>query len=510
MKVIFVYAAFENVGIEYLSAVLRKNGHQTSLVIDPRIFDDQFLPFKFNKNLFDYENEVIEQVVKARPEMIVFSLTASDYLWALRLSKRIKERISVFIVFGGIHPTSVPEVVLSNNWINFVIMGEGEYALLELVEALEQNKDYYGIPNVCIKGNNENVIINTPRPYIKDLDSLPYPDKDLYYAAIPGYLKYYNMISRRGCFNDCTFCHNSVWDKVYPKERNIIRLRSVENVIDELIFAKKRFKIEVVRFNDDIFNSSEEWLKNFSAQYRSKISIPFICFVSPGNTNYNVVKYLKEANCIQVNMGVQTINDALRLRILNRLETKEKIISAIQLYKEFKIRAVVDNIIGLPEETENDLLDMVKFYFENPVYGRIAVFWLNYFPNTAIVDKSLESGILSTESLRLIAREPTSKGITLFGRFHKRENMRYFVLLLLIQIIPRWVSKLIIFTSLYRYIPIINPAYIEIPFTLFSRDRLDPYRRSYYIRYKKFIPIIVKKRISSLLTKKIKFNNQSN
>lgn len=494
MKIMFVYAGFENLGIEYLSAVLKKHGHETRLAFDPRIFNDQYTPFKFLKKMFDYESEIIRQISDYKPDITAFSVVSSDYLWSLRIAKEIKKYVRTYVVFGGIHPSSVPEKVLKNDCVDFVIMGEGEHALAELSDNLEKGMDTAYVPNLCARKNNE-ISLNAPRRYIHDLDSLPFADKALYYDVLPEYASDYVIITRRGCRNTCSYCHNSVWKMRYPHEKDPVRLRSVENVIAELAAAKEKYKFRRLRINDDLFSSDEAWLKEFSAAYKAEINAPFMCSVSPETTNENIAGYLKEANCFQVCMGVQTINDRMKKDVLNRYEKKEQVIKAIKLYRDFKIRCVADNILGLPGEREEDLVEMANFYLENPVRGRIAVFRLIYFPNTPIVQKGLERGVLNGNMLEKLAEEPYYIANTVQGRFHKKELIRYHLLLLCVHFFPKWLGRWVVRKKIYNFFPLINPALIEIPYTMIARDRYDPERRRYYGRYKRFILNIFLKNI---------------
>jgi len=497
MKVMFVYPGFENIGIEYLSAVLKQHGHQTRLAFDPRIFGDQFIPFKSLGNLFNYETKILRDIVEYSPDLVAFSVVSSDYEWALRLSRRLKLSLDAPVVFGGIHPSALPGEVLKNDCVDFVVSGEGEYALLDLVNSLRKKDFDRSISNLSFRDGNK-IVMNPLRGYISDLCSVPYPDKSLFYDCLPGYARHYTIITRRGCRNNCSYCHNTVWNALYPTSSGSIRLRSVEDVIKELELGKNKYKYEFVRFNDDLFTSDENWLKEFSVQYKSKIGAPFICFVSPGTTNAKIVQYLKEAGCTQVCMGVQTINEELKREVLNRYETKEEVALAISLYRRFKIRCVADNIIGLPGETEKHILETVNFYLENPVYGRIAIFWLIYFPGTLIVHKAIEMGALSKDEAAVLESEPGDTANTLPGKLHSKKLIRYHLLFLFLQFFPRRISNFVITKGIYKYFPPINPAIIEIPFTMFTKDRLDPMRRRYFGQYLQFIPEIIKEKLRNI------------
>ena len=211
MKVLFIYSVFENIGIEYLSAVLKTAGHQTEIVFDPRLFRAHRKDYsnKLLAKIFNYRKYLLQQIVQHKPGLIAFSVVSADYLWACEFARDIKKLLPVPIAFGGIHPTSVPERVIKNDFVDFVVQGEGEHALLDLVNCLEAGEIDYSIKNIWFKRNGE-VISNPCRPFIQDLDSLPFADKDLFYHKVgyPFTIGHYCM-ARRGCHNNCTYCCNN-------------------------------------------------------------------------------------------------------------------------------------------------------------------------------------------------------------------------------------------------------------------------------------------------------------
>lgn len=497
MKTIFVYKGFENIGIEYLSAVLKANGHETKLAFDPGLFNDQFINIRPLGRLFDYKDQLIKQIIEYNPKLVAFSVISSDYQWALDIAQEVKKRLPAHIVFGGIHPTSVPEIVLKNDCVDSVVVGEGEFALLELANSLEKGGPDYSIKNIWFK--HDNGLVNNPlRPYIDDLDSLPFPDKELYYQILPRYKNGYTIITRRGCINNCSYCHNAVWQMRYPEAGKRIRIRSVENVLQELSLSKQRYNFRFLRINDDLFTYDEDWLKEFSLRYRREIRVPIYCFGSPSTINENVIKYLKEAGCYQLCLGVQSVNARLRREIFHRGDTDMQIKEAISLCRKYRIRCVADNIIGLPGEKEEDILEMAEFYNQNRV-GRVCIFWLIYFPRTPIVEIGLKAGILDESTVRNLEANPVATANTLQNRLHEKEKIRYHLLLLLLNFIPSKIYGWILKKRLYRYLPSINPAIIEAPYTMLAKDRLDIPRRRYYIRYFHFIPKIFMFKLTRIL-----------
>jgi radical SAM superfamily enzyme YgiQ (UPF0313 family) len=485
MKVMFVYGAFENLGIEYLSAVLKSNGHSTRLAFDPKLFNDPFIRIGYLARIFDYERNILGQIKDYNPGMVVFSVVAADYRWAVGLSAQIKKQMpSVHITFGGIHPSSVPEKVLENDCVDSVVIGEGEYPLLELTDSLEKGRPDSTIKNIWFKEKGQ-IIKNRLRPYVDNLDSLPFPDKELYYDVIPQYKSGYTILTRRGCINSCSYCHNTIWQMNYPGEQRI-RFRSVGNVILELKNAKKKYNFKRLRINDDLFTCNEDWLNEFSGEYKKYINVPVYCFGSPNTINENVMRCLKKIGCYQVCLGAQSISPSLRKNILNRNETNEKISDAIKLCRKYKIRCTVDNIIGLPGEKDEDLLEMAKFYNENRP-DRACIFWLIYFPGTPIINKALEYRVFPGDRMELAEKEPCDTANTLQGRIHPKEKIKYQWLLFILHFCPRKIYSWIIVKKIYNFFPDFSPSIAEAVFTMLAKDRLDIPRRRYYVRYFYFI-----------------------
>src|SRR4030042_6877255 len=194
MKVTFVYPTSENLGIEYLSSVLRQEGHQSELIFDPCLFNDTIHYNPFLKHLFAFKKHMLNRIIKSQADLVCFSVVSDFYPWACEIAKEVKKRTKVPIVFGGIHPTSVPEQVISNDFVDYVVIGEGEGAIVELVRSLEQKDDDYRIKNVWLKRDGQ-IIRNEPRDLIQDLDSLPFPDKALYAKEYTDFKGQYTIIT---------------------------------------------------------------------------------------------------------------------------------------------------------------------------------------------------------------------------------------------------------------------------------------------------------------------------
>lgn len=391
MKVQFIYNGAENLGIEYLSSFLKSKGHTTSLLFDPAIFSgDQLINNKLLSKINNIDGLIVKKSVKEKPDLIAFSCFTGNYQWCLTIAKKIKSVSRIPIVFGGVHTTAVPNEVLANSCVDYIIIGEGEYAFLDLIQYLgnQKEKTISEINNLGYKREGK-LYLNNVREYIKDLDSMPFPDKELFYKKIPLLAENYLIVTSRGCPFNCTYCSNNMYHCTYISEKNHLRIRSPENVIQELKIAKSNWNPKLINFADDVFSSSKVWLQKFIPLYKSEINIPFFCSVHPNTMTKEIAELLKSGGCWLVTMGVQSGSERIRKDVFHRFGTNEQIMKSIGYIKKAGIKISVDNIFGAPGETEADLkLGLEVYYKTNP--DRILTFWLTYYPNTEIIKIAID------------------------------------------------------------------------------------------------------------------------
>ncbi|MBS5842949.1 MAG: B12-binding domain-containing radical SAM protein [Clostridiales bacterium] len=428
MKIAFVYPAFENLGIEYLSAVLKEKGYDTYLLFDPQLFEDLFLNVKFLGKIFSYRKEIINRIKEDKPDVVAFSVVSDNFGWACSYADEIKrQNPNISIVFGGPHVTAAARNVLSNWFIDFIVVGEGEFPMLELVQALDKGECYESIANLGYKKNGE-LIINDPRPLMQDLDKLPFPDTDLFLNANPYARKEYNIITSRGCVNKCSYCHNSTERRIlWNKCGRFLRRRSIESVIAELKERKQKYSFNTLCIWDEVFTYDEKWLEEFCEIYKREINVPFWTFVHPKHITEKTVKLLEKMGCWEVEMGVQTLNQDVKDNILHRYETKEDVISAIKLFKNSKIRLVVDVIFGLPQLKADDYIELIEtFNHYRPT--KVQTFWLRFYPGTDIIPIAKEKELLTDNEIKEInegipSRAAASGGSKVYKEFQKYQTI---------------------------------------------------------------------------------------
>lgn len=486
MKITFIYPGYENLGIEYLSSALRKAGHETSLIFDPVLFSD---PGGINipsiSRYFSYSDRILKEISSFGPQLICFSCGTDDFHWALNTADKIKRNFSIPIVFGGIHASSVPEKVIGQPCIDFICLGEGEEAIVELAQELEDRSKNRSIRNIWFKDNG-NIISNEVRPLKEDLDDISFPDKELYYDKYRSMFTGYTIITSRGCPHSCSYCINSILRNIYHNKGRYLRRRSVENVIEELSIAKARYKPKFIHFCDEVFTCDKEWLAGFTLLYKKNIDLPFACYVSPSFADEETVGLLREGGCYKAQMGVQSLNAEKRRDLLNRHYHNEDIVQAIKSFRKNKIYLTCDNIFGLPGEDERELLETAKFYLANRP-NHTEVFWLKYYPAAPIINIAKGMGLIDGNKIEDIENGFQAVGIARGGDTYKSESSPFQLFLNLLQFLPKPLCNFILKRRIYRLFPRLRPIFITVFFRFFNRAKFDLYTSSTFRRYFYFI-----------------------
>lgn len=473
-KVGFIYPGYENLGIEYLSAGLKKSGFETRLFFDPILFSEcGFINSKFFGSLFSYNKTILDSIIKFRPDLLCFSVITDNYIWACNWAKEVKKHILVSIIFGGIHPTSVPERVIKEPFVDYVCIGEGDIAVIELASALMENKSTNSIKNIWAKKDSF-IFKNEVRPPVTDLDTLPLPDKDIYYLQTPIFRDGYLISTSRGCPFKCAYCCNNVYHALYKGTGNIIRRRGINNVINELDEARVRYNPKFVHFVDDVFNFDRDWLFEFLDKYRVEIKLPFSCYIYPDLVDSRAVKYLKEAGCFKVQMGLQVINEKKRSAVLKRDSKQENICNAIEYFKDAGIFVTCDNILGFPDENEKELLALAYFYNDHTP-NHSENFWLRYYPKTEITKWALDNKYISKKINENIENGNYNFGLIRRPKYvtAKPQTDKFILLLNAFPFLPKIVRSFILKNRLYRLLPGVSGLLMLIIIKLINHPKYD-------------------------------------
>ena len=464
MHIAFITSHYENLAIEYLSAVAKSRGHTTELFFEPALFHNFFYDSNFlHDNFFNFKNRILKKIALKKPAIAAFSVISDNYKWTLEMAAEIKKRTGAVIVFGGVHPTSVPEYVLRDKIADYLIIGEGEEAFADLAEALEKGEDPSAIPNI---GGYKNGVpfLNAPRPLIANLDSLPLPDKELFHKECRLLVESsYMILASRGCSNACSYCWNSMIHTVYPPGK-FFRRRSPADVIAELALAKVKFNIKRVTFYDEVFTSDRGWLNEFLTLYAKNIKLPYFCCVHPDNIDETTVALLEKSGASAVNIGIQTADEDVRKNILNRKGSNEQIEKALSILSRSNIFVYSNIMLNLPGENAQTLKKTLRFCSRNRA-DLPAIYWLRYYPKTKIVATAEKMGILTEKDVETLNESKTYMPYAIGGNTYNRQIAKMGNLALLSGFIPTPLMDRILDRGWDKFVPASNLLFPVIAIT---------------------------------------------
>ncbi|MED5329825.1 MAG: radical SAM protein [Planctomycetota bacterium] len=413
MRTLFLYNEVESVGLQYLSTALRQAGHETALVLDPKLFN--FFRHEYNSRLlrriFSFERDVMNRVREYAPDVVGFQMLTANYEWCCKYAQQIKEmNPSTIIVAGGYHATASAKNVLETGLVDYVIRGEAEDSLVELVNSIEEGKADHSIQNLAYLDADGQCVENPLRPYEADLDRFGRADVELFRQLGPPFEVAHMSEWHRGCPWGCTFCGNNTYRKMYFGDRkdymytkDFLRSRTVDDVLAELSWVKKTFNPPIMRVNDDDICANQAWLEELAEKMTEKERIPFKAFAIPNNLNETTVPLLKKVGCQQIQMGVQSLNPEIR-KLIGRPNSDKQIAQAIDLCKQHGIGLYVDQIFGLPGETEADCAKIESFYAEHPP-DVVSIYWLDIWAGADILQQAVDAGTITQETADFISRQ---------------------------------------------------------------------------------------------------------
>jgi len=328
-------------GLAYLAAALKAVGHRVTLL-------------DMQGSIMDAE-ALAKQLVELAPDLVgvtAMTTTLPDAVKVARTAHRVLPDVRV--VLGGVHPTLDPDSALADASVDFVIRGEGEAALPQLIEALQGKRPMAQVDGLCYRGEGRTQI-KSKAPPISDLDSLPMADYDAFpvgrYIEHNAYLRGMrgiSMLMSRGCPYQCTFCavHETMGRKWRP--------RSARKIIEQIEDLRDRHQIQGVWFKDSIFNLNRTWVEEFcQLMIERKVGVTFQALTRVDLIREDELKLLKQAGLTQLDLGIE----AGSVKTLQRLKkgiTPDRIRDQVALAKRY-VKVFGFFMIGIPGETEDDI-----------------------------------------------------------------------------------------------------------------------------------------------------------
>lgn len=408
MKITLI-SPYENIyaiGVRILSASLRQAGHDVKSI------------FLLNYFYEPYKKKVLEDVVELSrgSDFVGISLMTNLFTNTLQITESLKNNLHVPILWGGIHPTICPDECLK--YADMICLGEGEETLVQLADKMGSGKNTFDIAGMWFN-NKGRVIKNQLRPIIKDLDSIAFQDynyEDQYILADGRIAKAteillrkyfsshsaYLTLATRGCPFSCAYCCNNTLNQMWP-EHKYVRKRSIANIISEILAVKAKLPfIGSINFEDDSFFSySADEIKEFCAQYKKDVNLPFsVGGITPITLDREKLALLVDTGLTNIRMGIQTGSGATR-KAYKRVYTNEQVEKAAHKINEFTDKIpppAYDLILDNPWESQADLVETLMMLTRLPSPYRLALYSLTFYPETELYRQAKKDGLISDES----------------------------------------------------------------------------------------------------------------
>ncbi|MBE0415043.1 MAG: cobalamin B12-binding domain-containing protein [Dehalococcoidia bacterium] len=370
-----------HVGIASLIAYLRRGGHEC-----------QFFHLRGEVG----KGEYVDFLKKNRPDAVAFSIMTNAFPHVAPLAKLTKSYSEALTICGGIHATLSPEEVIALEGIDALCIGEGEEALFDLCQGLEEGKDVSNIPNLWVKKGGK-VHRNPLRPLIEDLDSLPFLDREIFpyeESFDLGFMKRGVFMASRGCPYNCNYCCNHAVKQLYGGNR-YIRFRSVDHLLEEVETVVRNFpQVEYNVFHDDLLPLSKQWFEDFTREYQRRIKLPFEMNCHPNLMEREVAQMAKSAGCSLIRFGLESGNELIRRKVLDRHVGTQRIIDAFAFCDKAGVKTLSYNMIGLPYETRPQIMDTIKLNARvKPKVFHVSIFYP--YPGTKAYEICKREGFLT-------------------------------------------------------------------------------------------------------------------
>lgn len=408
--------------ISYLSGALKINGYKV-VVFDTSFYEEHGRLHEEKKKeeagifkMIDYSSIGVKIkktsirddldlfIIKEKPDLIAFSVFSQAKKENIALAEHIKLKFNdIPVIFGGIHVNIEPDKILSNECVDYICIGEGEDAIVELADDLLLGGRGHNVANIGYKVDGQIKINKVRAP--KSMNLMPTPDWTSFdlchtYGPYRGNLLRMALVEySRTCPYRCTYCGNEIIIRQYDKSGKKLRYRhkSPEKFVRELRYYKDKYAIEFVNIVDGTFVAQrEEVLEELSSLYSNEVNLPFFCDATIHCVTPKKVELLRKMGCVCVNMGIECANEEYRSRYLDKKMTNQKIVNSFLIVREGGLDTRSYNIIGLPFQTRHDIIETIELNKECKV-GSVSLSIFMPYEGTKLRELCIKEKLLSED-----------------------------------------------------------------------------------------------------------------
>lgn len=426
-KVLFVFVnermrTLIPLNISYLSAALKQAGFST-VVFDTSFYAAQGLLDEEKKKeeagifeAVDYASigvqiierdlfqDLLEQVASEQPQLIAFSVFSQSRKINYSLARALRETFpQIPTLFGGVHVNIEPKQVLAQEFVDYICLGEGEEAIVELASALARGADPALVQNIGLKVDGQQQI-NPVRPSLP-LDSLPFPDWNLFkryhlYGPFRGRLLRMGLVEySRTCPFNCGYCGNDIMRKTYRDSGQALgyRYKSPRHWVAELRRMMTEYDLEFLNIVDGTFaDQSLANLEELAPLYQEEIGLPFFCCATVYGFSARKAQLLKKMGCVCVNVGIESGSDRYRREYMNRKMSNKQIIETFYHGRAAGLEMRSYNIIGMPFETREDIFETIELNREAKI-GSLSLAIFMPYEGTVLRQLCIEQQLIAPD-----------------------------------------------------------------------------------------------------------------
>jgi len=396
--------ALENNGVRHVATPLRQAGF--------RVTEVYFKDWINNNFPWPREEEVqalIELLRERQVDVIGFSVRASAFhRMATYLTERVRFALGLPILWGGMHPTFVPELAIQI--ADHIAVGEVDEAVVEFFIRMDEGGDLKTVPGFWTR--EEGQVFKNDIANLVDMDDVLFRDfhtqEDKFHiegsqvSSGDPFISNpeYTLMASRGCpYWTCTFCSNTLTKPLYEGKGKNFRIRSVENIIQEMEYARELCtNIRVVRFDDEVFPIQKDWIKELSEKWPARVGIPFEVLVDPRMVKLEPMQHLKEAGLRAVCMGIQA-TERVNQEFYNRNTTNQQIIDCQSIFRKVGLRANLQLIWDDPYATEEDKDTLFRMLMELERPFELYLFGLTIYPHTHLARRLSREGKITKSDI---------------------------------------------------------------------------------------------------------------
>lgn len=395
---------YKSFAVRIFHALALKDGANSHAMFFKNNFTNDHLP------ITETEIQLLKaRVSAAQPAILMLSVMAPYVTAAERIVREIRSISDAIIIIGGKYPTIDPVHAL--RIADYACKGEGELVLLHVLDRHRRGRDFQGIKGLWYKDDAGRAVDMGQQFLHQELDDFPYPavaEPQMSFIEMNRIAdtdpeideEEFLMMAGRGCVYLCSFCVNSLLIPMNRGNGRFVRLRSPENVIEEIEYRRRKCKkSERITFNDEVFGVFDDWVTDFSNKYEAACNMPFECELVPRLIKEYNVEQLAKAGMNSLHFGIQSGQDDIRKEIMHRPGSNSELIEKAEILEKHGVTPQFDIILGNPFDTAESLGEALDLLLALPQPMRLNTYKMQFYPHYPFTNMALEAGHITADDV---------------------------------------------------------------------------------------------------------------